>query len=467
MDTDPRLELCLLVEKGQGFDAISPILNLNDKQWHLSRFSGSKDDTVACPDYTCVSYSWGSGRTRNPLLQRSESISDNTLPALSAAMNESNSTAFWIDALCVPATQPAKRDTLASMGFIYSQAKEVRVALSKDSFRAVQQLKTTDRLDKAGLATLEQDKWIQSVWTYQEVVNSQRLVFVSPGAPGVLVDGAQFLNGIGFTLHQYRESAGVDALATRARYPSLDAFEDLIADWMIAEYTKRSALAVMSNMARRVWTDESNYFFAMMGAVSSKLHQRTEGQETPLSEVFMAICEEKNDFSFVFSSSIRSTDPARRWRPRAGPLPSILPWHSWGESQPGKLDQDGSLRLDQIIELRESPLNEKARGNIVEWLRREDLAQADDVSLAKSMYAALIRMGFTGREEYITLSEGLFYPQTLLPLEGDITIHVSATIRWTLGAPGLAQISNQTMTYVPGVFVGLVNPKTACSVHLV
>ncbi|KAI9654341.1 MAG: hypothetical protein M1821_006657 [Bathelium mastoideum] len=400
-------------------------------------------------------------------MQAPEFISENTLPALSAAMHNSDTKAFWIDAFCIPTTQPARRNTLASMGFIYSQAKEVRVALSKDSFRAIQQLSTSDILDEVGLATLEQDKWVQSVWTYQEVVNSRLLVFVSPDAPGARLDGAQLLNGIGYTLQKYKEKAALDTLSILEKYPSLDALEELIADWMIADYTDRSALAVMSNMDRRVWTDDQNYFFSMIGAVTSKQYRRRDIQEVPLSEIFMTICEEKDDFSFIFSSSSRSTDPARRWRPQNGLLPAILQWHSFGESQPGELHEDGSLWLNHIMKLQESPIGEKARSHIAEWLRHGNLGEADEAIIAKRMYAVLIRMGFTGREEFISLSEGLFYPQTILPSEGDVTIIVCTAICWTFGAPGLAQISNGTMTYVPGVFAGLVNPQATCSVHLV
>ena len=325
MYPNSEAELRLLVEIGH--DVQGPTLELNGRRWVLITFPSTHDELVVRPDYVCVSYIWGSQRTTNPFQPEPQLISINTLPALAAAMYNTSSKAFWIDAFCIPTTQPARRATLESMGFIYSQATEVRVALSKDSFMAVQQLNMRNRLDEAALTTLEQDEWVQSVWTYQEVVNSQRLAFVSPDAPGAHVDGSHFLNGVDYTLQKYKKSNGLDTFDIREQFPHLDALDDLIADWLIARYTKRSALAVMSNMDRRVWSDERNYFFAMIGAVTDKPCRRVKDKLADLSETFMTTCEAKSDFSFIYSSSIRSTDPARRWRPCSGRLPSILPWH--------------------------------------------------------------------------------------------------------------------------------------------
>ena len=56
-------------------------------------------------------------------------MSSNTIPALSSAITHSITSAFWIDALCVPPTLPVKHHTLGSMGYIYSAAKEVIITL--------------------------------------------------------------------------------------------------------------------------------------------------------------------------------------------------------------------------------------------------------------------------------------------------------------------------------------------------
>jgi hypothetical protein len=425
------------------------------------------DDPAVHPDYVCVSYIWGPERVTNPFQPAPQLISSNTLPALAAVMHNTRSKAFWIDAFCIPTTQPARRATLESMGFIYSQATEVRVVLSKSSFIAVQQLGTGDRLDEEGLATLERDKWVQSVWTYQEVVKSQQFAVVCPDALGVIVNGSHFLNGMGYTLQEYQKEKNLDAFAIRKQFPSLDAFQDLIADWMIASYTKRSALAVMSNMDRRVRSDERNYFFAMIGAVTSTPCRRSNIEGPHLSETFMAICEAKNDFSFIYSSSPRLGDPSQGWRPSSGVLPSILSWHSWGESQPGHFDHAGSLWLDCVLQFRRSLLSSEATRYIAKWLQLEDLSDAHEEKLAEQTHAALVRMGFSGSKEHMNTKHGLFFPQTPLPSGIDIDVLVSTTIRWTLGAPGIACIINGVRSYVPGVFVGLVGTEAACSACLV
>ncbi|KAK5032019.1 hypothetical protein LTS07_004641 [Exophiala sideris] len=215
--------------------------------------------------------------------------------------------AFWIDVFCIPNQQPARRATLESMGYIYSQAVEVRAVLSARSFTAVHQLSTGDRLDEASLEILDADKWVQSVWTYQEVVNSRDLAFVCVNAPGVVVDGTDFLNGIGFTLQKYKQKHGFDTFAIREMFPLLDALDDVLGDWRVAS---RCALLVMSNMDRRKWVEERNYFYAMIGSVTSKpCHRTGQGMEDQhLSETFMSVCEEKNDFSFIYTSAERSTD---------------------------------------------------------------------------------------------------------------------------------------------------------------
>lgn len=52
----------------------------------------------------------------------------------------------------------------------------------------------------------------------------------------------------------------LDTLAIREVFPLLDSLDDVIAAWRLAGYEQRSALQVMSNMDRRKWTEEWNYF---------------------------------------------------------------------------------------------------------------------------------------------------------------------------------------------------------------
>jgi len=460
MEPDSTLQLHLLELVNDSEDQAPALLTLpNGNRLSLIKLSISANNTAPIPDYICVSYVWGSDRIANPVQVGPEMISTNTLPALSAAMHNTNHKAFWIDAFCIPTTQPARRATFESMGYIYSQARQVRVALSKHSFQAVRQLTVADKMDEDALATLDQDQWVQSTWTYQEVVNSQTLAFICPGALGEIVDGESFFNGMSYSLRT------LNPFSIRERFPSIDTFEDLLADWRIAGYSQRSALAVMSNMDRRVWHEDRNYFHSMIGAVTSQPRWRS-WEEPHLSELFMKICEEKKDFSFIYSSATRSIDPARRWRPETGLLPSILTWHSWGESQPGQLDFDGSLTLDRMLTLRRSALSDEAKQFIAKWLHREDLREERE--LTEQLYKTLIYMGFKGSTEYIPLGVGVYFPQTELASGIQIEAFVSTCIRWTLGAPAIACVMNDGVgTYTPGVFVGIVDETASHSVRLV
>lgn len=124
MDSDSAAELRLLVEIGNEGEAQGPVLTLNDRLWTLTTILTPNDDPAVHPDYVCVSYIWGPKRVTNPFQPAPQLISSNTLPALAAVMHNTHSKAFWIDAFCIPTTQPARRATLESMGFIYSQATE-------------------------------------------------------------------------------------------------------------------------------------------------------------------------------------------------------------------------------------------------------------------------------------------------------------------------------------------------------
>jgi hypothetical protein len=179
-------------------------LTLAGRLWYLTEaLDVSRPEKL--PPYICVSYVWGSGRAPNPLHEASV-MSDQTIPALVAAMENSDCSSFWIDAFCIPPAQPQRRSTLESMGFIYSQASRVVVSLSETSYAAVEQMTRSDRVDEKALDSLDQDEWVRSVWTYQEVVNSKRLSFVTGGVADAIVDGSHFLDCVGYSLDRYKKT---------------------------------------------------------------------------------------------------------------------------------------------------------------------------------------------------------------------------------------------------------------------
>jgi len=457
------MELRLIVKASQPPPTLRS-LTLAGRLWYLTEaLDVSRPENI--PQYICVSYIWGSGRVPNPLYETSV-MSDQTLPALVAAMGNSNCSSFWIDAFCIPLAQPQRRATLESMGFIYSQASQVVVSLSETSFAAVKQMVRSDRVDENALNSLDQDEWVRSVWTYQEVVNSKRLSFVTGNVAGAIVDGSHFLNCVGYSLDRYKKSHACNPFDIRRKFAGLDALEDLIEDWHISSYTKRSAFQVMSNLDRRYTAEPQNYFYSMIGAISQTPSARTSSPSiTELSETFMRICEEKSDYSFLYSTAARDERLGRRWRPIPGHLHSLLPWGSWGESQPGHYDSQG-FWLDNMLRFEmATTMNELSKQKIPQWLHQLELLNSDIATIAEKVYQNLCLMGFSGSSAYILTEDGLFFPQKPLLGAVDVTILVSASIQATYGGPGLAKaIAGKAVSYTPGILAGTISKERASSI---
>src|ERR1700722_16037075 len=261
------MELYLLTEASTDVDLSStPFLHIDGRAWQrVGPFSS--DEPTTRPEFACISYVWGSRRVPNPL-DAGRRMSDQTLLSLSAAIKVSTVSTFWIDAFCIPMTQPSRTATLESMGYIYSIAKEVIVALSPDRSGALEEMGQSDKLREQTLLALEHDEWVRSVWTYQEVVNSRGLYFTSTNPlSSAVVDGRTFLNRIGYTLRSYKREHGYNSFDLRRRLSCLDALDDLVGDWMLSDYTDRSALQVMSNLDRRSCTVPQNYYYSMIGSI--------------------------------------------------------------------------------------------------------------------------------------------------------------------------------------------------------
>ncbi|ETI25784.1 hypothetical protein G647_02558 [Cladophialophora carrionii CBS 160.54] len=349
------------------------------------------------------------------------------------------------------------------MGFIYSQAEEVIVVLSKAARPVLEQMSTSDHIDRVHLDLLEQEEWVTRAWTYQEAVNSRSLYISCEESHGAIVQGSHFLNCLGYTLSRLDGGSGL-ASDKRQRYPRLDAFEDLIADYMIAGYQERSALQVMSNMDRRTQGRREDHFYAMMGAIST-----VRASSCPVldpCEAFMSLCERKGDYSFIYSAAKRDTRPSRRWRPVSGDLPSILPWHCFGAGQPGHADS-GSFYLDAMLPLVNAPLDEDGKDFVERWIASSKIrAVGSPESLQESAYIALRAMGFTGSPECVSTRRGFFFPRERLSIDREITVLVATTVRWTCGAPGFARCNQNEEMYTPGVFFGRVDNAAAVSVKV-
>ena len=416
------------------------------------------------PPYICISYVWGPGRVPNPI-HPTVTMSDRTLPAIAAAIQnyDPNHSArmIWIDAFCVPIEPLAKRATLESMGFIYGRATQVVVVLSNEAFAAIE---TVNRLETAGTSSaatevldpLENDAWMRSVWTYQEVINSRDLLFTGESMVGNFIRGEDFLNRFGHHLQTWQRANGYNSFAFREKYPFLDAFENVVLDWNMAGYVERSALQVMSLMDNRCSLEPSNKFYSMIGAITNKpAGRRSSSSIESISEAFMELCEGKCDYSFMYASTERDERSGYRWRPAPGMLHSTLPWHCSGEAQRGERDPEG-IRLKDIVVLeRSASLSEPGRAFVLGATTSEDNNQSD-AALGSKMYSILRQLGFTGSEEYLITTRGFFFPQWPI-ISAPLVLWASTTITWRIAVPGMAVVSiDGQKRYIPGVFAGSV-----------
>lgn len=438
----------------------SPSLVVEGCTWSLTQPLDIISDSI--PEYGCVSYVWGQGREPNPIHQSAE-MSDHTVPSLAAAIRHSPVLAFWMDAFSVPADPVAKSATLESMGYIYGHAKTVIAVLSPSSFSSIARMSRSSRTDIPSedvLDELNQDMWIQSVWTYQELINASDLVFVSEDPNSQeSIPAVEFLNALGDYLYRYKNHHKIGSLAFRKKFLYVDAFEDLIAAYMIGTFAERSALDVMFGMDRRVFDNPKNYYYSMIGAITNLPSKRSKNLTLEaLSDNFMRICEEKEDYSFIFSSNPRDERPGLTWRPRQGMLRPIIAWHNMGAALKGVVDDKGLTLKDMIVEHRAttySAAGEKALLDSAETFRMTSKDGSENV--IDRYRRAIKEMGFNGSASHIVVDTGIFFSQEDIPSEADFELWIASTVHYVFGAPALAvtKFRNGETRYWPGVYAGL------------
>lgn len=414
-------------------------ITIEGRKWSLEDINSST--TV----FSCISYAWGKGKAPNPFRPNSEA-SDRTIPAIRAVSRQMpDCKSIWVDAFCVPGVDmPHSRAvTLESMGHIYSRAKEVIIVLSDAAAPALRHLvSSNDPLTPVHLDELETEAWSSRAWTYQEAANSKSLVFTSEAESGCpIVDYTTLFSQLGYSLSR------VDDATRKSRYPRLNDLEDLLADWAMATYHTRSAFQVMTIMENRSQERDHDHFYAMIGAITTEPASSLPG--TSACEAFMALCEKKGDYSFVYSLSPREKTTGKRWRPvNTDDLPVIFARHNWGEAQSGHIECNGSLYFDNMIKLEKGKPDDLFKTFVREMLQEWKLTSLQDV---------LQQNGFKGSLDAIETEKGHFFAARHLELDKVTYVSASTDIRWNLGAPGLAQYLDDGETeyeYVPGVFIG-------------
>jgi hypothetical protein len=341
------------------------------------------------------------------------------------------------------------------MGQIYGLAAQVIAVLSNSCSAVLEQINDTDRLEPALLRLLEEDDWVSRAWTYQEMVNSSNVYFITEAGNGVSVGGEQFLNAVGKAIADYKKAQGFDSFKLRTLRPRLDSLEDSIADWLTAAYLERTAYQVMSAMDRRISEQAEDHFNAMIGAITTAPLDNLDDPPLHPAEHFMRVCEAKGDYSFIYCVAPRSVVPGRCWRPLAGPIPAVFPWHSYGVGQSGS-PYPTHLQLSNMSRVTPGPVNSSARQLIIEWLESDNAGSAPG-DIATRTLARLREAGFSGCGEHLEFDSGIFFPQSPLPREDGVIVVIAAGIRWVHGAPALLLTESATGIYPfrgVGVFVG-------------
>jgi hypothetical protein len=113
----------------------------------------------------------------------------------------------------------------AQHGKIYGSASQVAAVLSKSCSIVLEQIQATGRVEPASLLVLENDDWVTRAWTYQELANSRKTLFVAEGGSAVSVGLEQFFDEFGFVLSAYKKVHGLDALKMRAVHPRFDSLK--------------------------------------------------------------------------------------------------------------------------------------------------------------------------------------------------------------------------------------------------
>lgn len=461
-------------------------VTLAGKKWVINEYKRVSD----APEYTCISYAWGDGKAKSPLYDHHQ-VSDRTIRVLETAVGVSNSTtnwdkyisfshngdatketagqaaavhasqALWIDALCVPTQEPARTACLQSMGEIFSSAYQVLVVFTDQCSDAIQNTLLKGKLTSTDLSLLESEDWVSRAWTYQEAVNSKRLYFAIEQNNDLIVSGHDFLNAIMVAIDAYKEAKNFDKLTWEKHNPKLRSLERLLADYLISDFATRSAYQVMAVMDHRVSERADDHFYAMVGAITTTTLQINGDETLRPSEYFTRVCEEKGDFSFLYSTAPREETLGRAWRPLEGRFPALLPdLITLGSTEAGQAEQTHLLlnnvyrpSLDAI-----TPDGLKAARWFVE--DKNEARSPNDV--AAKVLERLRILGFSGCGAHMELETGFFFPQSA-PLEtDDLFVVVSHEIHWVTGGPGLLLRKNKSAIndFVDvGAFVGT-RPKS-------
>jgi hypothetical protein len=345
------------------------------------------------------------------------------------------SQAFWIDAFCVPPHDPARAVCLQEMGRIFSAASQVIVVLTGQCSCVIKCISHSEEIEASALMALEGEEWVTRAWTYQEAVNSRALYFTVEGEENLVVSGQDFFRTIMDAIDDYKSRYEFSNSAWLGSHPGLSNLEMLLLDYRIAGFTDRSAYQVMSAMGQRVAERPEDYFYAMIGSITTTSSMTEDDERLRPAEYFMRVCEQKGDFSFIYNTAQRSTKLGQGWRPFAEEFSAVLPGLIiFGSGEAGSREST-HLELEQM----DRPIIGAIAADglkVAGWFLGPQSEGLSPEAMAAGVLKKLRVLGFTGCGEYLEFETGFFFPQLKPKISEDLFVAVSCKVDWLRGGAG-------------------------------
>lgn len=445
-------------------------IELCGKLWTLVDFERPSD----APPYTCISYSWGEGETPNLFNKNSGSnISIRTMPVTETVINSLQpskfqkaellsmfngesvisektelmrkaSQAIWVDSWCKPEEQPAADRCLEKMGEIYRGAVQIFVVWNTNCTNAVRKIRDNEDLNLSDFEAIASDDWIDRVWTYPEFLNSKMMFLVAEGD-----ENATFISERTLLLAistDYNKFADIDVSNKIRRLQNLFGSQ---------EVKGLSAFHAMSGIHFRSVTRPEDRINAMIAVVESAAAPSQERQSITLAEYFRRVCEENDDYSFIFSTDPRSEVLGKSWRPIGNEITPVISdvAKGFGGGLAGIL-KSTHLQMKNMYEIQLTKRNEgDIHINVIEKYLDSDFPSA--------ILEQLRKYEFTGCGQCFKLEHGYYFPQSQHKDTENLFVAIALDNTFFRGAPGLLLRSNDTdinQFCDIGVFIGIV-PK--------
>lgn len=190
------------------------------------------------------------------------------------------------------------------MGYIYSLALSVIAVLRAPTWEIIASVNQPlpPALSTEDMDILEQDEWIRSPWTYQEIMDSKVTMFttyeISTADQKGSIISDQFFDCIDFPLERWKLRDDVGEAASMRHFPNLCAIAETITESMISSYPYHYALLALSDTTGRRFdaSNPNNILLTALGALSQEASWTTStGSISELADKFMGLCKSRND----------------------------------------------------------------------------------------------------------------------------------------------------------------------------